>query len=192
MPVTHIKQRMLTFLGDTAYKDGIMFRPQLVYQHLRIRRGDAHSRSMVIEEAVGRLCPLQRDIRPLSLMESEESAVQPEAFLFEHAYTHFDACIAEPLYPPALYTGERVNAPHHNTFHAFAHDEVGTRRGLAIVCARLKADVNGGFGQPFLIGIIYCGKGIDLGMRLTTTHVPSLSDNSFPCHHHSTHHGIGP
>ena len=98
---------------------------------------------MVIEKAIGCLCPLQGDIRPLFLMKSEETTVEPQALLFEHTYHHGDSRITDFLYPAPLHPGKGVDTSHHHTAHTLTHNEVGTRWCLAIMGTRLKTDVNG-------------------------------------------------
>ena len=101
---------MLPFLCHAPDEDGIMLRPQLVDQHLGIRSGDHGRFPVVIQKTIGRLCPFQRDVRPLVLMEGEETAVEPSAFLFQNTYRDLYPCIPDFLYAPPLYFGERVNA----------------------------------------------------------------------------------
>ena len=191
-----------------AHEDGILLGTQLVGEHLRMFVADGQGLEMVVEVAVGRLRPLQDDVRTVLAVIGEETAVQPLALCLQHAYRHVDAGILQSLYATPLHLTERVDAAHHDAAHAPAHNEVGTGRGLAVMRAGLQRHIEGGILQQRLVVGVYGGKGIHLGMGLAAAHMVALADDAAVgrrClsvvavsvrtdggHDHGSNHGVGP
>ena len=57
------------------------------------------SRTMKVDEAIGRLCPLQGDERPFERVEGYEATDELATFLFKDTDFHIDARIAHLLNP---------------------------------------------------------------------------------------------
>jgi hypothetical protein len=135
---------MLALVSDASYEDGILLGTQFVAEHLGEGCRDGQGMAVVVDEAVGRLCPLQDNVGAVEAVEGEETAVQGLALVFEHTHGHVDAGIAQFLDAAALHFGKLVNAAYNHTAHALADNEVGAGRGLAIVGTGFEADVEGG------------------------------------------------
>ena len=121
-PVTHSQLRMFTFVSNTPHEDGILLSTKLMGEHLREVTGDVQRTMVVIDEAVGRLCPFQDDIGTVKTMEGKEPAVQRSALLFQHPYLHVDARIAQLLHSPAPHLSKLIDTSHDNTADALLDD----------------------------------------------------------------------
>ena len=124
-------------------------------------------------------------------MESEETAVEPTAFRFQHTYRHLYTGLTQHLYAPALHFGKGVYTPYHHTGHPFLDNQFGTRRRLAVMGTGLQAHIHGGCGQERLILLTYRRKGIYLSMPLATPHVIAFAYDTATGHNHRTHHWVG-
>ena len=98
---------------------------------------------MVVNETIGRLCPLQDDVRAVFRVVGEEASVQPLALLLQYAYSNLDAGLTNLLYAASLHFGKRVYATYNHPFDCLANDEVSARRRLAIVGTRLQGHIDG-------------------------------------------------
>ena len=74
-----------------------------------------------------------------------------------------------------MHLGKGVDTSHHASLYTFLYYKVGARRSLAVVRARLKADVNGGVAeQRFVLGAYRC-ECVHLGMWPTAATVVALA-----------------
>ena len=146
---------------------------------------------MVVDEAVGCLCPFQDDIGSFLSMECKKTAVEPLAFLFEHTHRYLDAGVADFLDTAPLYLGKGIDGANHHTPDTFLDNQIGAGRCLAIVGAGFQTHVDGRLRQQGLILWSYRGKGIYLSMSLAATYMIALADDSaVGTHNHRTHHRI--
>ena len=100
--------------------------------------------------------------------------------------------VAQLLNAAPLHFGKGVDASADHALHALADDEVGAGRSLAVVRARLKRDIDGGFVKQRLICLTHRGKGIDFGMALSAMGMVALAnDAAVATNDHCAHHGIG-
>ena len=132
-PVADIELWVLALFGDATDEDGIALRAQLMHQHLGVGRGDGGRMPVVVQIAVGGLCPFQGDIRPMELVKCEKTTVKPMTFVLKDACGHVDAGIAEFLDAAALNLCEGVDATYNNPSDSFADDEVGAGWSFAKV-----------------------------------------------------------
>ena len=88
---------------------------------------------MVVDEAVGRLCPFQDDIGALLPMKCEKTAVQCLALGFKHTHFHRNAGIAQLLDTAPLHLGKGIDTAHDHSFHTFLNDQIRTRGRLPVV-----------------------------------------------------------
>ena len=149
-------------------------------------------RVLVVYVAVGRLRPLQYDVRAALLVERDEAAVQLAARLLKHAHGDADARLAQLLYARPAHLGKRVLAPYDHSTHTFLYYKVGAGRRLAVVGARLKAHVERRLRQQRLVSRAHRGKGVNLGVGLAVLRVVSLA--YYPAsrgHYDRAHHGVG-
>ena len=94
VPMADGELRMLTGVGGMAYQDGILLSPQLMTEHLRVFVRNLQGLSVVIDEAIGRLRPLQDDIGTMLTMIGKETTVQPLALFLQDANSDINASIA--------------------------------------------------------------------------------------------------
>lgn len=191
-PMAHIQTGIVEQGGTCADKDGRVFGPALVYQHLCQRRreqGGLTAGAQAVYEAVGRLGPLQGDVRTVSGVKGDEAFYQPEALLLQHAYHDFASGFAQLLYASSVDTGKRVATSDDNAGNLLFDDEVGTGRCLAVMGTGFQTDVDGGTAQEF--GMSDRTDSIDLGMCLAATGVIAFTDNLSVADDDGSHHGIG-
>ena len=81
VPVADRQLWMFTYVGGVTHKDGIFLSTQLVREHLRLFVTDLQGFAVIIDKTVGRLCPLEDDIRTMLGMIGEETAIQPLTLL---------------------------------------------------------------------------------------------------------------
>ena len=74
---------------------------------------------MVVQKAVGRLCPLQDDIRTLAGVHCNETPVNPAAVALKHTYFNLYSGISQTLYTAAAHPGKRVNATYYHAPYPF-------------------------------------------------------------------------
>lgn len=171
---------MFALIGHSSYKNGIIFRAEFVYKHLRIRSGNGQGLPMVINKAIPCLGPFQQDIRTMLLMESEKALVQCLAFFFQHSNGNFNTSLTDFLNATPLHLGKRIYTAHHTTLHTFIYNKVTARRRFSVVCTRFQRHVDGGILQQWFIFGPYGSKGIHLGMAFTATHVIAFADDKAP------------
>ena len=151
--------------------------------------------AMIVKETIGCLRPFQEDIGPMKPVKSEETAIQPLAFLLQYTDGHLDTRLTDALNTTPLHLGKRVDTANDNPTDTFTDDQVATGRRLTVVGARLQADVDSGLTKSRLVVLADRRKSIDLGMSLTTTHMIALADDtpivvSLRHHNHRPHHRV--
>ena len=131
------------------------------------------------------------------LLQTHETFVEFMALLLQYTYGNLYACIAEYLGAASCYFGVGVCTAHYYTFDPILHYQIGTRRCLAIVAARFKADIEGAILHcPICImsAALCIKKAIDFGMRSAVLTVPAFSHYTFlialPAYKNGTHHRI--
>ena len=105
-------------------------------------------------------------------------AIKTLALFFQHPHSDLNASLAQYGYSPSADLGKRVNTSHDTPSDAFPHNQFGTRRSLAVVSARLKADIDGGVFQQIAVSVFHRSESIHLGMTLTTPHMIALADDA--------------
>ena len=198
-PMVNGELGVLSLCSSMSYKDSILLCTQLVIQHLGIFVADGQLLEMVINKAVGCLCPFQDDVRAVLGVIREETTVQPLAFLFQYPHCHLDTSLSDALNTPALHFGKGVDTAHDNTLHTLLDNQVGTRRCFPVMGTRLQRNVDGSLSQQwFVLGFYRC-KGIHLGMSLATAHMIAFTNNPFPIlrggkgeGYHCPHHRVRP
>ena len=75
----------------------------------------------------------------------DKPSVQVAAFLLQYPHGDLYSGVAQLLNAAPLHFGKGVDASADHALHALADDEVGAGRSLAVVRARLKRDIDGGF-----------------------------------------------
>lgn len=125
------------------------------------------------------------------LVYGDESAVQLQTFLFQHAYLYLNASVLQFLYASSVNLGKWVDTAHNHSPYTFLYNKVGAWRGLAIVGAWLKADIHSAFRQQLFIFRLNAGKGVYLGVPLAASGVVSLANDSSIVDNHRPHHWVG-
>ena len=193
-PLPHIQAGIVQLPCAMPNKYGLMFGSQLVYQSLRDGGGKTDRRLTVIQTQMGdvaivALRPLQGDIGAMPGVESNESAVEPQALLFQHTNPNLATRLAQHGDATSIDLGKGVATAYYDRRNAFVDDELCTGRGLTIVGTGLQADVDGAPAEQMRLSDRT--DGIDLSMSLATFPVIALTDDTSVANHHRTHHGIG-
>jgi hypothetical protein len=81
VPMTNIQAWMFSVKCGMPYENSILLCTQLVREHLGLLVANLQSMAMVVDKTIGRLSPLQYNVRTMLGMISEETAIQPLAFL---------------------------------------------------------------------------------------------------------------
>jgi len=111
-------------------------------------------------------------------IERNEPLVQRQTLLLQHADSNLNARVAQLLHATSLHLGKGIDASADHTAYMLADDQIGTRRCLAPVTARLQRYVNGGSAEQCLVLRLHGSKGVDLSMSLPTAHMVSLADDA--------------
>lgn len=171
-----------------------MLRPTTMYQHPGVRRGKCVRffllvvRAQAIHKAIGRFSPLQRNIRTMVRMESNEPTIQCQTLGLQHTDRDLNARLLQFPNAPTRHFGKRIHTPDYDTGNSLFHNQIGTRRRLSIMRARLQTYVYRTLFQQF--GITHRTDRVHLGMRSAATHVVSLADNLPVVYNDSPHHRI--
>lgn len=121
-------------------------------------------------------------------MEIHKASVQTNTLLLQDAHTHFYPCITKFLDAQAIDLGKGVLTAHHHPRYLLLHDEVGTRRSLAVVSTGFQAHVYSTLLELF--GGFHTAYGIYLGMRSSTADMISFAYDMPLTYYHCSHHGI--
>ena len=183
---------MFAFVGGAAHEYGVRLGAQSVRKHLGEGGGYGKRKAVVVDEVVGGLRPLECDIWSVLLVEGDESAVEFAAFVVEDAHGDLYAGVAQLLDSASVHLGKGVDTSHHASLYTFLYYKVGARRSLAVVRARLKADVYCGVAeQRFVLGAYRC-ECVHLGMWPAIAAVVALAyDASVGRYDDSSYHRIG-
>jgi hypothetical protein len=146
---------MVSLVGNTSHKNGILLGTKFMGEHLSIVRGNLYRFEMVVDETIGCLCPFEYDIRPLFPMECKETTVKSLALCFENTYLDLNACILEFLDASSLHFCKFIDATHDDTPDSLLDDQIGTGRCLAIVGTRFQRDIHRGSWQQSLVFLSY-------------------------------------
>ena len=118
-PMAHVQSWLVAFGGHSAHQYGVSLCAKLMYEHSRIGRGDGKRTEVVVHISVCGLCPFESDERAALLVEGDEAAVQPSAFLLQHAHRHFYAGVTQLLYAASVHLGEGSTHPTTQRFTPF-------------------------------------------------------------------------
>lgn len=122
---------------------------------------------------------------------SDEPFVQLQAFLFQYTYRHVNAGLTEPLHATPLYLGKRVDAAADYTAHAFADNQVGTGRCLAVMGTRLEADIHRCFVQQSLVLFPHRCKSVHFCVSFAAADMIAFTDNpAILAHNDRPHHRV--
>ena len=115
-PMTDSQLGMFADIGSMSYQYGILLCTKLMGEHLRLLIADLEGLTLIVDETIGSLRPLQDDVRAMLGMKGEETTVQPLALLFQNTHSHLNACLANLCDTPTLHFSKRVDATHDNSF----------------------------------------------------------------------------
>jgi hypothetical protein len=122
-------------------------------------------------------------------MESKEATVQFATLVFKYANNNLTACIFQLLDAKTVDPCEGVSTSNDDLLDACLDDKVGTRRCLAVMGTRLKADINGAATQKMFVLDTF--DGIHLGMRTATTPMKAFANDASIADNHGSYHRIG-
>lgn len=188
------KLRSIVDEGLRAYEDSVL----LGAPHVRESRlprlaepiGLVGSRSHI---AIGRLSPFEDDIRAMLLDERKKAPVEPAALVVQDTPSHIDARVLEDVEAAAVDQRVGVVVGADDTRDAGLHHEVGTRRGVAVMAARLEIDIercvlsqDGSVGQ--------CEQpqqSVAFGMERAILLMEALGHHPTLFDHHTAHQRVG-
>ena len=183
-PPSGQKTRVIQEGRARSYHNSHILSPHLVHQLLGDRIGNDQgtagrriSTAIVIQESVRRLRPLQDDIGPVLLMQAHKPPVECAALVFQYACHDLNPRVAQHTHPPAAHFLIRVETADNYTRDTLFNQQFGTRRCLAVMTARLKADIECAVLKGAYAFFLRPPQAIDLRVRSPEDLVPPLGQH---------------
>lgn len=186
--VAHREARVVGLRGAASHEDAVGLRTPAMHERPgRLPRDPPAVPGRRRHTPVERLRDLEGNERPPRADVMEERLVQPGAFTVEHAEFDLDAVLTKPANASALDRGKRVDRAHDESRNAGFQHEIGARRRLAVVGARLQVDVERRVAQDAVPVFGQRGPdGVGLGVRAAVRLVPALGQTvTVGVHQHS-------